>query len=1142
MAAVTSLGLHQPTGLQHAIREGLLPPHPPKTSYTWHTYIDDDADNTYVDDELLVTPRCVIWSRGGVFQKSYRFDLENEPVTQALMTTFPSIGPLNVRDAKPNPHVKETNTRSVAIVVFLKTQAHIQFLSGTNHVIHLPFEVESASAAPQGLVIQRRLRVDNLVAASLKFPRVPPNSFVSSQPQPWSAASSQRSTFSIADLGTPKQMSLPSNATLKELWEPPSLKNDSKWPRLFSLSDPLSEMGLVVARPLKSGSRGHRISQIKMAALDTAEEIIHISRRTHFSTADCEHPLTLALTLNRETSMYTVWKLSYNVSESSARDKQRVSSNGNGTYRRRSSVIPGTGTGATTPITHSQETMSRESLAGNIVGIASKRGTRQNEVSEDAADLESALDPDFENMAAPRRKSRRVSSMLARADLSASHDRSAFSELAIGHHHAASRRVDSSGSQHGRTSIGAFTVVNGQSKSQASHFNHGINSFLEAPVDDLLDELRAGGDFEGFHSMGLDDDEFEALRQEIILTHIWTIPAEHTNVRYSIQNTPAKSQFKTFILTAPPFADDDQQGSTVVICVLDPDERRLLVLSLYMGIRDAAGKADWNAVPSGKDMFISPGSITRAPGVIDACRIEDGNISRILVLTETLDGYGELSLQAPWSVLKKVPLPEKFTMSNIRNLGLDTTPTARREGGLKRVLSKGPRGLHGLRNAKPQGLVDLLDDEGKLHQLHILMQPQNPHVRTIIDVCRAVVPRPRGGEGILVTWWNAMDWLRLESIDVGDLEWTALIITLFSMVFGLSDTLKSVPNRNHTKRTTRPGLIRSGSGVDLENWEIMQSQETSNGNPSPPWLGNRGWQWVSDDDWQPIGPKSSAGHDDATLMSSSSESGTFLQRHVTLAREFTRSPLGQSSIIGNLIPTGSANLESRKAALVDVVISLHLLREEQKLDTTVVDSFGTGAVSLVPVLSQIVRWIGWTGWVSVYEVEEVSMFAVEFDAELLMGSPPQEPFACPSIHDWIRACLTKHALMPFPTLPELVASRTLRPRGNLTNWSSLTPRTLLFVEFFSSMQSHWSSTQFVEGLSSAGMDLQLLETLPEAVVAPLQEAIAQCQIEPPTMWSKDLLAMIGREDVHMLLSPGQRPRQLQSTVLVCKIRYKGVLN
>ena len=88
------------------------------------------------------------------------------------------------------------------------------------------------------------------------------------------------------------------------------------------------------------------------------------------------------------------------------------------------------------------------------------------------------------------------------------------------------------------------------------------------------------------------------------------------------------------------------------------------------------------------------------------------------------------------------------------------------------------------------------------------------------------------------------------------------------------------------------------------------------------------------------------------------------------------------------------------------------------------------------------------------------------------------------------------------------------------------------MQFFASMQVDWSSSQFVEALSGAGMDLLLLETLPEAVLAPLQEAIVQCQTEPPTAWSKDLLTIVGREDVNMLLSPGQRPRNIQPTLLV----------
>jgi len=127
--------------------------------------------------------------------------------------------------------------------------------------------------------------------------------------------------------------------------------------------------------------------------------------------------------------------------------------------------------------------------------------------------------------------------------------------------------------------------------------------------------------------------------------------------------------------------------------------------------------------------------------------------------------------------------------------------------------------------------------------------------------------------------------------------------------------------------------------------------------------------------------------------------------------------------------------------------------------------------------------------------------------------------------------------MAFMTIPKLVATRSTEQIKNafeLDHWLRLTPRTLLFAQFFASMEPGWTAAHFVEALATAGMDLLLLETLPEAILAPLQEALVQCQTEPPTAWSKDLLAIAGREDVNMLLTPGQRPRQSQSSLLVSR--------
>jgi anaphase-promoting complex subunit 1 len=155
--------------------------------------------------------------------------------------------------------------------------------------------------------------------------------------------------------------------------------------------------------------------------------------------------------------------------------------------------------------------------------------------------------------------------------------------------------------------------------------------------------------------------------------------------------------------------------------------------------------------------------------------------------------------------------------------------------------------------------------------------------------------------------------------------------------------------------------------------------------------------------------------------------------------------------------------------------------------------------------------------------------------EFHFDSPIAQPFDCPVVYDWIQKCLGSRSLAPFMTLPELVASRSESSSKNARDrdqWIKLTPRTLLFVHFFAAMQIDWTPIQFVEALSSAGANPLILETLPEAILSPLQEAIVRSQTEPPVEWSKELLALVGREDVTVLLTPGQRPNQTQSTLLV----------
>ncbi|KAL8858042.1 MAG: hypothetical protein Q9198_010699, partial [Flavoplaca austrocitrina] len=173
MAAVTSLGLHTPSALPYLVAEGILTEEAGEESYSWQSINSSGPNGEYIEDELLSTDNCVVWSRCGTVQRIFRFDIEKEQVTQAIFARFPSqAAPASQPDTvssldgttrnfqKPTrerelPQGKDVDTgsqcppskpptavpslalqsdKSRALVVVLRTQAHVFFLSGTSHI------------------------------------------------------------------------------------------------------------------------------------------------------------------------------------------------------------------------------------------------------------------------------------------------------------------------------------------------------------------------------------------------------------------------------------------------------------------------------------------------------------------------------------------------------------------------------------------------------------------------------------------------------------------------------------------------------------------------------------------------------------------------------------------------------------------------------------------------------------------------------------------------------------------------------------------------------------------------------------------------------------------------------------------------
>ncbi|KAI0404128.1 hypothetical protein F4802DRAFT_265436 [Xylaria palmicola] len=1100
MASVTSLGLHQPTALEYAIQEQLLPENPHPSSYEWDITIDHTSHES-AEDELLVTKDAVIWSRGCIFRKCFGFKLEKEPIIQALLTYFP-VSEHSPPTGAPANDRRGNETLSRALVVFLKTQAHIYFLDGTSHVVHMPFEVESACAAPQGVVIQRKYRAGVSPAASLKFPRVPPNSFLSNQLSPMPPRASQQSTFSIEALGKPKSLPLRLSSQPDNLWDIPDDKSDSHWPRLVTLTDPLLDLGLIVTQPDRSAKKkARRQSQKLPHFLDRAEEILHIEEiGTDTPTQSRDTKIIIAVTANRDTSMYTVWRLTYlpnsDPFNSSAKPRRRKSG------PRRSSMQPGLPSGATTPL----QPNFKETFGAPLPGKRTRKSERVEKGDRALEKLESSLGLDKES-GVTRRTSRRVSSMLARADLSASHDRTGFVDQPQVPNHAHGRRDTSYSSHWNRTSGASFLPGLSANYAPGAHLN---GNFLEAPVDTVLEELRAGGDFEGFHSMGLDDHDFDGLAQEMLFTKIYTIPIDNSNVRYSLSKQPARKQSKVFCIAGPRAIENDIVRQQVLVGLQDPIEERLQLLTLHLQYHKTLYA---KAAPPSKPVF-SFGQLKKAHDVIDSCKIVDGSISMILMLSQASDGQRLLSVQAPWGHFTPINLPNQFSLANMRTLAYRGS-LINREVGIRRAITPIKGELLGMRHSTLRGVVDILNsDSTQLHQIRIQLEPASPQVRKILGVIRSIIPSPFT-DHLLANWWNIIAWNREQAVEVAELEWSAIVIQVLMIYLALGVKIKPDAPSEPPRRRSR-SFLRSSSGarIDLADWDVMCDHETPGSLTHPAWAETKAWQWMMEED----DSSHSFFKPDPDMREES-----FLASHAKSAWTYMSSHYGDhTDEMREYLPTAlSVDEHTRFSYAQEIFVGLHLLLEEQKLSNTTPTSISPGLVDLRAVLLQIAKWMGWTQWVQLYELEmpfDWPDHSVDANTVATATLPPAPAYW--SVLDWVERGLSRDN------------SQTTVPITNKPLLQSHLPRISMFHELFSRLESsRQSPTCFVEAMHESGITNIVLESLPESILVPLRDAIAQCQPSPPSGWPSGLLDLVGRADVDSILMPINRHRNQSVNIL-----------
>ena len=1074
MASVTSLGVHGPAATSYLVTEGILPEDHTQSHYHWTR---TDTGNGFEDEELLTTQDCVVWSRGGIPRRLFRFGFEGQAVVQAAIAWFPKArdhdrwraqrpetpaAPDTPRDPMSpsgNEHGRRTSGWSLrahsysselyrpsenpgsqteeqrsadqlgagrglsrALVIALRTQIHIYYFYGSTLVVNLPFEVESILPAAQGVFIKRRLLASSRLTPPV--PSNPPNSFALSLGESWSIPNlepgSQTRPLTTPDkaargshLGRSVDLGASSEDTFDEL------------PLLFTLFDPLMELGVVFTtegRAIPSRSRTSVSHSGVCSRLSPDEELLWMSSPTDLAAFGTGGPgaptLQLAITLNRRSGLVTVWKVLHAESRTlSSRVKRRTSSSSSRLSRRHGSFGPNSCTGTSTPVAYATSA-ARESfgndardrgflappaLFGSGSFLADERPSSQKK--QLATSLEMDPENDMINVGQPRR----VSSLLARADLATNQSRLSFADASVGNPSAGKvgnrtypRRSDSLGAYQARSSLaGAYRAA-----SYLSSFSTAASSESGSVQGDAMDDAVGDDDRTNMRGKG---PGYSAGA----IGSIGSVTLEKVK---SLQAGMAKDghgsfQPRIFALMSPRTASIHRRNeAAVVICILDPQSRRLLTLDL--GLRAPPYSSKLMGRP--KHGLASQASLNRTSvrltgsreeaNVVDAMKLVDKDISRAVILQHTKDGLGFLTTMAPGHAWIKLSLPLQFSMATARGLALPLPGDKHDKLRHRHIAS----GIHSRAAALSpmynQGLLGLVDQEQRTHLLQVRLWPRHHQVAAILDLCRWILPDDGAGEGIVITWWEVMRWMKSRAETALDREWTALIVSLMCMATPFLDGARP---RNHPRAHsgTNKGRKSSAGSGKPDYWNEMLAQETGN-IPLPKWTSGAAWDWCLSLEREPnelpheaFSQTTRRISDLARNIAPSSRPASAWNRNpllldcAVLAKEFLSTSAGARAVgdDGYLPVARGRDDELRRTALPTVVVGLHLYREELKLHIASAEADETGMARLTAVLAQLGSWLGWGSWSwkepGYYSTEDVNMTKWDFDDGMCLVPP-----------------------------------------------------------------------------------------------------------------------------------------------------------
>ncbi|KAF2849249.1 hypothetical protein T440DRAFT_132010 [Plenodomus tracheiphilus IPT5] len=1214
MASLRSIGVHTPAALQYLVREAILGPETTERDYTWQTYSHPHGDGP--TDELVTTDYHVVWSRGGVIRKVFSFDVEKERVVQALLTWFPvdeaashaPAEPAGVVAAHgglplsqtfltqgtqpatdPNAPVDTTpptvEVRSRALVVFLTSQAHVFFLSGATHIVNLPFEVDRAFPAARGVVVQRKLApLRTATPSSPPIPPAPPNSFLTTNqsflsqnfPQSFSPTF-HRHGGSVGAARLDKTRLSDPATILEGMVNPVTALSQEAIPRLYSFTDPLSELGLVVnviaggerAGLLTANGSVHR----RLEAIDKAEEVMYVSPQNEvlFDRSGNDKPLLLVITANPQTNVFTIWSAAYLEPKSISTSRKQHAHVVMNKHRRRSSHgATAPGTGATTPATRGADRL-RESFGGaprsktqppSFKQASQSKERLSDQAVEDA--LASQLNADFDIVRQPK-ESRRVSSLLSRAELSTSFDKSAFQDLATSRNSLGTGSFSASfgTSQRSRRSMGHDRTSLGGGLSQSRHRAStpgSVSSRMSlgaASIDDTLEDIMDEDTLDTIEDYDELDDLFappngtaeprpgDGLHKELVLSVIAEIPVTQylRSGLFTLSNPYGpedKPQSKVVPLNAPFNSATLHERKLYVYIshssLQEPLEIELTVTRKRLSPSASATQSKSSSVAPRYACMPKFVGIRRLEGARDLVKLHDGHFERVALFTSTDPREPCLLLTTGWGS----HLPMKISLGSMKLFdpyAIIQVDQARATAGSKRTIVA-TKPLRNIVSFGPRGGLEVVDGEHRRHRLELRLSPEDEIVAKLFRVLSTVLPSYTG-DFLLEIWWHIRKTLSGENQDSGTTDWYAFIATVLSLAVPFVDetTARSNTRTRHDNRRSsgRPSSQAKPDELiddDDSAWHLMCNRQSSRSHLKS-WQASP-WAWAlhsnpSSSTMSPPARRVSSNHELPVIAQQIKSKDKMLFTCMDIARRYVQSPIGKATndYWRRLSPSEKQDL--RISSLSEIVVCLHLFREECKLDTMSQDFASTRTGNLAPLLAQIGHWLRWDAWgwrlggffdLDCGSANDWAYEDSKFTSDVRLHSQPWD--TPPSILEWLGTVIGPQRYAPFPTLAMLIRKSKASPHSSINIdevIAGVTPRTIALHSFFRDIDPHSSPRRIVELIKTCGINPDMLATLPEVAKAPLMEAITRCQANPPTTWSSSMLRLIEREELDLSHTP-----------------------